>query len=172
MGITHDFDLSGDITFAEEATKNPDKTMEAMYVKALSSEEGKRAYGDFLQLLLEADDGATLWHCTIGKDRAGLGSCLVEYALGVSEEFIMEDYLATNVYVDSYNKRILDMLGRHGILKFADNNVDAFLFAQRTFLENAFAYVKSTYGSLEDYLSEALHFGEGKRQELREKYLV
>lgn len=172
VGISHDFDLSGDIAFAEEATKSPDKTMESMYVKALESDEGKRAYGDFLQILLESDNGATLWHCTLGKDRCGLGSFLVEYALGVSEDFIMDDYLATNLFVETYRKRILDMLGRHGVMKFADKNVDAFMFAQRAFLENAIAYLKSTYGSVDEYLSQALHFGKGKQLELQEKYLV
>lgn len=172
IGITHDFNFAGDVAFAEEATKDPDKTMEAMYVKALASEEGQRAYGDFLHLLLEADEGATLWHCTIGKDRCGLASFLVEYALGVSEEFILEDYIATNLYIDTLKKRIIDTLGRHGVLTFADENIDAFLFAERAFLENAMAYVKHTYGSIDAYMTEALHFGTGKRRELQEKYLV
>lgn len=172
IGITHDFDMSGDIAFAKEASEDPDKTMEEMYVKALTSPEGMRAYSDFLQLLLDADMGATLWHCTIGKDRAGLGSVLVEYALGVPETFIMEDYLATNLFVDTFKKRLVDTLGRHGLLHFIDKNIDAFLFAQRAFLENAVAYIQASYGSVEAYLSEALHFGQGKQEKLREKYLV
>lgn len=172
IGITHDFDVSGDIRFAEQATKKPDETMEQMYVKALVSEEGQRAYSDFLHILLESDSKATLWHCTIGKDRAGLGSVLVEYALGVPLEYIMEDYLATNLFVDTFRKRILDMLGRHGVLKFADANVDAFLLAQRAFLESALNSLQATYGSVDAYLREALHFGTGKQEKLQALYLV
>lgn len=172
VGITHEHDLSGDIKFVEEATRDPYSTMESMYVKALASEEGQRAYSNFLHILLESDEGATLWHCTVGKDRCGMGSFLVEYALGVSEEYILEDYLATNLYVASMKTRIVDSLGRHGLLKIADESVDAFLFAQRAFLENAIEYVKSTYGSIDAYLQEALHFGPGEQQALREKYLV
>ena len=69
----------------------PYETMESMYTEAALGEQGRAAYGDFQRLLLETPAGATLWHCTEGKDRAGMASALVEYVLGVPETDIMAD---------------------------------------------------------------------------------
>lgn len=47
-------------------------------------------------LLRDEDDGALLFHCTAGKDRTGFGAALILAALGVPDEAIRVDYLATN----------------------------------------------------------------------------
>lgn len=47
-------------------------------------------------VILQQEEGAVLWHCSMGKDRVGVGTALLLYALGVPMETIMEDYLRTN----------------------------------------------------------------------------
>lgn len=54
-------------------------------------------YAPLFETLLRAD-GATLFHCTAGKDRTGLGSALILSALGVPEETIVEEYALSNRY--------------------------------------------------------------------------
>ena len=53
-------------------------------------------YRRLFDLLLQGDASPLLFHCTAGKDRTGFGAALVLTALGVDEELVLEDYLATN----------------------------------------------------------------------------
>lgn len=48
------------------------------------------------QLLDESRDGAVLVHCTGGRDRTGIGIAILLRAVGVAEEAIEADYLASN----------------------------------------------------------------------------
>ena len=57
-----------------------------------------------------AGQGATIVHCTAGKDRTGFACALILHALGVADEVIAEDYLLTNT-AGNNEKRIADALG-------------------------------------------------------------
>ena len=62
------------------------------YQDLVTTEEGIKAYQNFFKTLLEYD-GAILWHCSQGKDRAGLAAFFLEYILGVPMEECIKDYL-------------------------------------------------------------------------------
>ena len=78
------------------------KGLSTIYSKMLVTDEGKKAYSEFFNKLLTVGDGeAVLWHCTQGKDRAGMAAVLLLYALGADEETIRQDYMLTNeAYAD------------------------------------------------------------------------
>lgn len=151
---------------------HPYETMEGLYSTALMGDEGRRSYGQFLWLLLDSPEGATLWHCTEGKDRAGMASMLVEHVLGVPEQDVMRDYLATNLFVQTWAERMLDELARHKVLVKADEDVSALFYANRSFLCDALGLVRAEYGSLDRYVAEGLGFGADEQEALRELYLV
>lgn len=58
-----------------------------MYDGILLTERAKRGYSRFFRILLRQEDGAVLRHCSAGKDRAGLASALLLYALGADNEY-------------------------------------------------------------------------------------
>lgn len=155
-----------------EYLSRPYETMEGLYATALLGDQGLRSYGELLELLLDAPEGATLWHCTEGKDRAGLATVLVEHALGVPEQDIMRDYLATNLFVQTWAERVLDELARHRLLVRVDEDVSALFYANRGFLCDAMGLVKAEYGSIDGYLAKGLGFGPDKQEALRERYLT
>lgn len=155
-----------------EYLSKPYETMEAMYGEAVMGEPGRKAYREFLELLLSSPEGATLWHCTEGKDRAGLASALVEHVLGVPREDIMRDYLATNLFVQTWAERMLDELARHKLLVQLDADVAALFYANRDFLCRAMSLVEAEYGSIDRYVAEGLGFGADEQEALRELYLV
>lgn len=172
LGITHENTLNQDIELLEKYQKDPFAIIGSIYPIALLGEEGKHAYASFLDILLNAENGATLWHCTEGKDRAGLGSVLAEYALGVSKDDIYADYLATNLFVRSHVDHLADLAGSHHIVEHLDADIDALYYAYTSYLDGAIEAVEREYGSMDAYLSEALHFGQGKREKLQALYLV
>ena len=79
--------------------------MEEVYERMMLDEQSQRGFAQFFDDVLAAEDGSVLWHCTIGKDRAGLAAALLLHALGVKREAVEQDYLATNKYVQSETAR-------------------------------------------------------------------
>lgn len=171
LGITHEGDLAEDARALRKFGGNPFEMIRQLYPECLLGEAGMRAYGSFFQVLLGAQAGATLWHCTEGKDRAGLGAILVEYALGVPPEAIRADYLATNLFVRTWAEKMLDALARHHVLEGADADVDALFYAQMEYYETAFDAVRKEFGSVEGYLRDGLGVGPDAMAELRGLYL-
>ena len=73
--------------------KNPASIMEEVYERMMLDEQSQRGFAQFFDDVLAAEDGSVLWHCTIGKDRAGLAAALLLHALGVKREAVEQDYL-------------------------------------------------------------------------------
>ena len=143
-----------------------------MYPQILLDDAGRVAYTSFLEVLLEGDGGAYLWHCSEGKDRAGLGAVIVERALGVPEAYVRADYLATNLFARNRAEGIVDAISKKlGLMKGLDTDIDSLFYAYNDYYDCAMAAVNANYGSFDAYLAEALDFGPEKRQALRAKYL-
>lgn len=171
VGITHEGGVAGDIAALGRFTGDAHDTIRGLYRTCLLGEQGKRAYRAFFEELLAAEEGATLWHCTEGKDRAGLASVLVEYALGVPMAHIRADYLATNLFVRGRAEEILDAFGAHGILEHVDLDVDSIFYAYPDYLDAALEAVEQDCGGLDAYLAAALGIGDAERERLRNLYV-
>lgn len=163
--------LAKDAKLMHEFTAHPFDAIKALYPEALLGELGIKAYGDFLHDLLEAEEGATLWHCTQGKDRTGMAAILVEHALGVSQEHILADYLATNLFIDGWMARMEHMLRTMPFAKGIDADIDAYAYAHAVYFEAAMEAMNSVYGSIDAYLEQELHFGPAEKRQLRAMYL-
>jgi len=66
------------------------------YIRML--DERRSWMADVLRALAGAE-GCALFHCTTGKDRAGLVSALLLQLAGVSEEDVVADYCVSEVYL-------------------------------------------------------------------------
>ena len=144
-----------------------------MYSMYLLSDRGKKAYKDFFRLLIETDpdEGAILWHCTDGKDRAGLAAALLLAALGADMKTIMDDYMLTNIY----NAQKIDAIKS----KYSDctqEKLDAMIFTGGgvidSYLINAFGSINQQFGSVEGYLTEGLGLSASDLIQLKEKFTV
>lgn len=67
-----------------------------MYTCFFDCAQSATAFRRFFEILLTQREGAVLWHCTGGKDRAGLAAVLVLSVLGVDEQTILADFALTN----------------------------------------------------------------------------
>ena len=71
--------------------------LEDVYPAVLRGQEYVDNIAGALREIMNTDDGATLWHCTAGKDRCGFVSVFILSMLGVDIETIKADYLLTNL---------------------------------------------------------------------------
>lgn len=94
IGITHERGL--------KAYKQPPH-MPDLYASLLCAEESIEGYKHALSILLDPNrEGAVLFHCTAGKDRAGILAALFLLILGYKEEDVFNDYLKS----DKHSRRI------------------------------------------------------------------
>lgn len=173
VGITHGASLAQDVKTLEAVNAQPHEIVRKMYPQILLGDAGREAYRGLLNVLLESNGGAVLWHCSEGKDRAGLGAVIVERALGVPEADVRADYLATNLFARNRAEGALDVLAaKLPALRGLDADMDSFFYAYADYYDAALAAVADTFGTFDAYLAEALDFGPEKQTALREKYLA
>ena len=149
------------------------KGLSTIYSKMLLTDEGKKAYSEFFDKLLTVGDGeAVLWHCTQGKDRAGMAAVLLLYALGADEDTIKQDYLLTN---DSYKDLITKSEARAAELGLTEDETKEYVGTAAAVYEDFFNIavdgVKAEYGSVENYLTEGLGLTDDNIAALRDKFL-
>lgn len=88
--------------------------------------------------------GPLLHHCTVGKDRTGIGSLIIYLLLGVGEEDILDEYLLTNQA--NYSPQWLMQLKE----KFGNQQLfSKLLDVQEELLQHTFTSILETYGSYE-----------------------
>lgn len=106
VGITHETG-SDPMTIVRNLRRNPEKLLEmlpdfkALYRKVVT-DEYSRSQLDSIVAVLRANAGkgiTTLFHCTAGKDRAGIVSMALLKSYGVGDGEIVKDYMRSNRYL-------------------------------------------------------------------------
>lgn len=141
------------------------------YRSLVSSKLSRDSLSASLKILLE-NRGATLWHCTQGKDRAGFFTAVVMMALGVDKDEIRQDYLSTNRFCrtrtrlcclgtvvatlkPSYGKALLDLLS-----------------ARDEYLDAAYSEIDRLFGGVHGYLTSGLGLTDSDLDRLKDIYLA
>lgn len=122
---------------------------------------------------LAATEGAIVVHCAAGKDRTGLICALTHHIAGVHPDDIMADYLLTND--EARIQRKMDFL-RGWLRDIAKQDVDdaalrVAVGVNPAYLDAAFAVIKDTHGSTDNYLRDALGVDAALRARLIERLL-
>ncbi|WP_139791943.1 tyrosine-protein phosphatase [Prescottella equi] len=106
------------------------------------------AFRDLLTAIAGNADGATVFHCSAGKDRTGWGTAVLLSLLGVPKATVYQDFLASNTY-----------LGR-------DDAVE------KSWLDAAFAQVDRLHGGVDNYVRTGLGVDQQTIDTLRARLLV
>lgn len=161
--INEDFQLSitpGNLMAAAHITDldstQVDSLMMQLNVLLVSDSSSIAQYKKFFELLQNEKEVPLMFHCSAGKDRTGMGAALVLFSLGVDEEVIFNDYLASNYYLaDKYSKYINE-----------NPNLKAFFEVKREFLKSGIDYMIQEYGSVDNYLAKVLNVDLAKMKEM------
>ncbi len=149
------------------------KYLENSYRMMVTDPGPLEAYREFIQAVRnECEGGAVLWHCTQGKDRAGVGTVVLLLALGIDRAAIMADYLLTNRTDRIRNKiyTLLVCLRSHSI-KIAHAFVDV-MSARKEYLESVFRAVDEEWGGTDEFLENGLNLSEDYIDDLRDALLL
>ncbi|MAY37449.1 MULTISPECIES: tyrosine-protein phosphatase [Spongiibacter] len=128
-------------------------------------------YRNWIHSLLSDDHYPQLFHCTAGKDRTGLAAALLLRALGVSEETVMEDYLATNHYTAARIDEIIRQIQEMDVFKVEEPVIRTLFHVQPQYINAAFEVIAERYGDIEAYLQDGLALDRFQREQLRDMLL-
>ncbi len=169
-------DKKSEMEFLDKMNKKPDETrdyMIRMYRGLSRNEFAVSQVRTFLDIILEEHPKAVLWHCSAGKDRAGVVAALLEEILGVPRETVIQDYIATNDYlvkdVQSLKKIIRSQVDSMG--EIDERALYNFLGANREYIEAFYDEIDQTYHGFQGFLRDALHLTEEEQNRLKEMYL-
>lgn len=153
--------------------------MRSMYRKFISG-YSISSYSNFIRILLEDHEKAVLWHCSAGKDRAGVGAVIIEEILGVPRETIISDYLKTldylPGYVATYRKYITSEIEKSRPLsdqekKVVSEAVGNLFGLDRSYIEAYYEAVRKEFGDFGTFIRRGLGLSEEQIRKLRSDYL-
>lgn len=119
-------------------------------------EECQEQYKGFFAVLQNEASAPLLFHCSAGKDRAGLASALFLASLGVDRETILADYMLSAEYVkDKYAAAVEQNPAMAPVMT-----------TEPEFLQAAFEVIDEEYGGMESFLEEQLNVDLDKMRQL------
>lgn len=164
--------VKGILLHASSLGGKPENYVDRLYEDLVLNDHAAEYYGRFLNLLLDVDDRAVLWHCTAGKDRVGIGTALLLSALGVDHNTILRDFIKTNDYVRTQAETLAALVIKETGDTGLANCVRVLLTVSEDYLLHAFHVVQRSFGTIDDYLTERIGLEEEKRQLLKQKFLT
>ncbi|MCH1981294.1 tyrosine-protein phosphatase [Ruminococcus sp. OA3] len=142
-----------------------------MYLGLAFDTYSQAGFKKFFQILLDYEDGAVLFHCTGGKDRAGTAAVLLLSALGADREVILRDFALTNIVESGRIADIMKEARKHTDDLEVLGMVRSLAGVNPEYMERMLDAVLERYGSMEQYLLEAFALGPQELQLLRNRYL-
>jgi protein-tyrosine phosphatase len=123
-----------------------------------------------LLALTDANNLPMVWADSSGAARTGWGAAVVEMALGVTEEEVVQDYLLTNQFRGALNNAQLSGLvgsGRLGKSIYLEPQ----LFERPEYLQAALDEMHQIYGTFENYAQQALGITHEQLEQIRANML-
>ena len=151
------------------------RRMLKVYSRMVTIPSAKRAFQQLFARLLANQSGATLFHCTAGKDRTGMAAFLILSALGVPRETILDDYLLTNPVTKDFREDWLAQMKRElpqtPATEILINNRRALASVNADYLNTAITAIENQYGDVQHYLTDYLELSDDQLHQLRDRYL-
>jgi len=125
-------------------------TAEDIMIPAYAIDDTKITQWTKIFDLLESGK-TTLWHCTAGKDRAGMTTALVLSSLGVDRQTIIADFLLSNTYLEAANRQTINTINTYYGAGMGDKLIPL-LGVEETYLTTFFKDIDTKYGSVDNFL--------------------
>ncbi|WP_078777816.1 tyrosine-protein phosphatase [Elizabethkingia ursingii] len=131
---------------------------------------GERYRPLFVKLLTLQPDEALLYHCTGGRDRTGMASALFLKILGVPQDIIENDYVASNYYL-AKNPTMKNMYaGLSKMSGLSDAEIKQQMELRPELIRNFFNSINKKYGSIENFFQVEIGIGPNEIAILKKKY--
>jgi protein-tyrosine phosphatase len=107
-----------------------------------------------------------LYSCTAGKDRTGVATALILWALGVEKKTITEEYELSNSHFDQIKKIAMRSYNFND-----DASMNTILASDKLYIEQMMNHVENRFISIEGYLKRVLNFDAHSLKRMRDQTL-
>lgn len=123
---------------------------------------------------LATGQGGSLIHCAAGKDRTGLLAALTHKVLGVGDDDMMADYLATNtaIRLEERADQFAGWLHRRTGKRVSGDAVVAFFGVEPDFIGHAWRAMAQTHGGVPQYLQQVLGIDASMTTAIRQRLML
>lgn len=170
--------MGSDVRSAMKRAENIDELIEIVpdlvnvYPLMVSSDYSVSQLSECLKIIMGNREGSVIFHCTAGKDRTGITSAILLKLLGVSDEYIMEDYLYTNRSFTKKAKFLSTLCRIFMRSKVLAEKVFKVFLADKVYFNAFFDEVNKRFGSFENFVSEGLRLSDEEIESFREYMLI
>jgi protein-tyrosine phosphatase len=133
--------------------------------------ECRSSVNQIFTLLSNPDNLPALLHCTVGKDRSGFISALIQLLCGVDRSVVLEDYMLTNVYAGPRIRKISLLVRWISLFRIKPERMQPLFQAIPEYLNSALDNILSKYDSIEDYLVNAINLDNDVLSKLKNNIL-
>lgn len=126
-------------------------------------ENNKKEFKEMFNIMVDENNYPILLVGSLGKDRVGIASFLILYALDVYEATIIEDYMLSGKLIDI--STIVE--SAHDMPEHIQEAITALLSVNTAYLVFAIEHINKKYGSVDKYLEKELNLTQDKRKKLR-----
>ena len=157
-----------DVKKKEKSTENIDGEELMLKANKYYVSKAREQCAKLMLLLQDPQNLPLVFHCSAGKDRTGFAAAMLLFALGISRETILEDYLLSNTCRKNSNQfKLKDLKDDPKAKKL----VQSLLEVKRDYLDSAYQEIDTLYGSLKKYLEQGLGLGDTEIEKLKNNLL-
>lgn len=122
-------------------------------------ENYKNVFAEMFDILIDENNYPVLLSGSLGKDRVGLASFFILYALGIPQNVIIDDYLLSRqtINISSIAENVKTKP------EYFQEAVTALMSANVAYINYTIDYINQKYGSIDNYLEKELKLTSGKR---------
>lgn len=149
-------DEDGNLIWFIRASVNGFEHMKKQYRNLINDKKSQDAYREFFRILMQ-DNASVYFHCSQGKDRAGLAAFFIEIALGVHFPDIEHDYLLSNAAMQEKMERLIFGVKSKSFYNqdYHQSLIDVFS-AKVEYLYGAIEEMDQHYGGPLNYIKDVL----------------
>ena len=147
---------------------DPDKSM--IIANRQFASEFTPQFRQFVQTVIDAEGQPLVWHCSAGKDRTGFAAAILLRLLGVPEDIVIDDYMASKQHALEARRSELLLLRLFKGEEAADK-LSVMMGVEEAWLEAAFEEIDSTWGGFDAYVRDGLQLNERDVYRLRQALL-
>ena len=123
-------------------------------------------FRQFIQAILKDNGAPVVWHCSAGKDRTGFASAILLRILGVPQDVVMQDYMASKENALEARRSQLMLLRLFKGDEAADK-LSVMLGVEEDWLAAAFVQIDATWGSFDNYVYQGLQLSDADIAQLK-----
>jgi protein-tyrosine phosphatase len=133
-------------------------------------------YRDLFEIL-ESGEAPLAFHCSAGKDRAGVAAALLLTALGVPRETVIEDYAMSDkvvdymALIDAADPQRVSASSIAYLLQLPRDLLAPILWSDPIYIVTMFDELEKNHGSAMAFIYDELGFGDEAIDSLRDRFL-